>query len=83
MGLVSGAILIGDEMDGRVVDLEVAEPNAGAPEAEQAEVRAEAIDTDIRDFAGRFSAVNDEAASFSFKVKETPVEGGDFNTAAG
>ena len=68
MRLVGRAVFVGDEMDGGVVDIEVLETNARAPEAEQAEAHGEPIDAGVWGFAGSFVAVNDYAAGFGFEV---------------
>jgi hypothetical protein len=83
MGLVGGAIGIDDEMQGGAEDLEIAEADGGAPETEQADAYAEAIDAGVGSFAGVFSAVDDEADGFGFKMEEAPVEGGELDLAAG
>jgi hypothetical protein len=70
-------------MNGGMVDLEIAEENAGTQDAEDAEAGADAIDGGVGDFARSFSAVEDDPVCFSLKAQEMPFKGGDFSTAPG
>jgi hypothetical protein len=82
MRLVSGTVGVVDEVDGGVVDFEIAEEDARAPEAQDADAGADAIDSGVRGFAGSFRAVEDDSVGFGIEAEEMPVEGSDLGPAA-
>ena len=83
MRLVGGSVRVIDEVDGGMVDFEIAEKDARAEDAKNAEAGADAIDGGVGGFAGRFSAVQDDSIGFGIEAQEMPLKGGDFGASAG
>ena len=72
--LVGCAVGIDDEVELGLDDVEIAQQNARVYEVEDAECHVKMIDTRVGCFAGRFKAVDDEAADVGFEIEQIPVE---------
>ena len=83
MGLVGRAVGIDDEVQCGAGDFEIAEQNVGLQIPSRLKRTRRRSTLRVGRLAGRFDAVNDQAAGFGLKIEQIPVEGGHLNPAAG
>lgn len=83
LGLVGRTAGVDDQVERRTEDLQVAEQNLRTPEAENADLQAQALHLGIRRLSGCFKAVNHDPAGIGLEAEQMPMKRCDLHTPAG
>src|SRR3569833_1661871 len=72
--LVGGAVVIGNDVNLRLHNFEVAEENARAPEIEDVDGNVDGVDLGIGYFALRLAAVEGKSVDVHFELQKVPAK---------